>query len=77
MAKVGLELLKSECRAGVCRLSFVYSKSSSRAAHGSNQGSRLGSQPTELDELHNSEIGWACRGDTSFMANRANRGGGR
>jgi predicted DNA-binding transcriptional regulator YafY len=29
MDKAGLELLRSECRSGVCRLSFVYSKSSS------------------------------------------------
>ena len=29
MGKAGLELLDSECRSGVCRLSFVYSQSSS------------------------------------------------
>lgn len=29
MDKAGLELLRSECRSGVCRLSFVYSKNSS------------------------------------------------
>jgi hypothetical protein len=29
MSKAGLDLLASDCRSGVCRLSFVYSKSSS------------------------------------------------
>ncbi len=76
MRKVGLELLDSECRSAVCRLSFVYSQSSSE---------RLSIQRNGRDSAR-ARPNWMSftilRSDGRieghvFMANSPTQGGGR